>query len=296
MIHTSVIIPVYNTSPYLEECIDSVYNQTQKEIEVIAINDGSTDDSWTILQELKRKYPGLVVISQENSGLGYTRNVGLSMAKGEYVLFLDSDDYIREDTLEVCYHYATRNRLDVVLFDANNFENTDERNPIIPNADDRHNVIEERDEVFSGIYFLEKYYNKTYEPSACFVYCSLNFLRRNNIYFLPRVYFEDNEFHCKIMILADRIMYIPRMFYQRRCRSESITGTVFDLRKANDHIEVVNAITALKTCNYGKGWHIVKKINIELLKYVAYVCYTNHLYIKDKSLLPKILKARLRMM
>lgn len=295
MIKTSVIIPVYNTGVYIEECIDSVYNQTQKDIEVIAINDGSTDDSYNILRGLQRKYPNLIVVSQENSGLGFTRNVGLSMAKGQYIFFLDSDDYILGDMLETCYDYASQNELDIVLFDAYNFVDSNERIPIVPNVDDRHNIIKERDEVFSGIQFLEKYYEQIYEPSACFVYCSAKFLRKNNVWFLSRVYFEDNEFHCRIMTLADRIMYIPRMFYQRRCRGDSITGTEFCLRKAKDHIEVVNAITGLKTLNEGKAWHVIRKINLNLLKYVAYECYKSHLYIKDKWLLMKIIGAGLKM-
>ena len=99
MIKTSVVIPVYNTGIYLEECIGSVYNQTQREIEVIAVNDGSTDDSWEVLQHLQEKYPGLIIVTQDNHGQGYARNVGIKMARGEYIYFLDSDDYIMEDKL-----------------------------------------------------------------------------------------------------------------------------------------------------------------------------------------------------
>lgn len=86
MIKTSVIIPVYNTAGYLEECIDSVFRQTQKEIEVIAINDGSTDDSWEILRQLK-KISLMRLINQENHGLGYTRNVGIDCARGSVSIF-----------------------------------------------------------------------------------------------------------------------------------------------------------------------------------------------------------------
>ena len=293
MIKTSVIIPVYNTAPYLDECIESVFNQTQKEIEVIAINDGSTDNSMDILLEMKKKYSELVVINQENHGLGYTRNVGIDKAKGEYIYFLDSDDYIVEDTLETCYDYASKKKLDVVLFDAVNFEDSPTRKPIYPNPDDRHEMVTERSEIFSGIYFLEKYYQKIYEPAACFIYCSRNFLRNNRIRFLPRVFFEDNEFYCRIMTLADRVMYIPKMFYQRRCRNSSITGNGFDLRKAKDHIEVVRAIISLKTLNNGKGWSILRKIDLNLLTHVAHMCNKNELYYQEKQLSMWILETEL---
>lgn len=291
MIKTSVIIPVYNTAPYLEECINSVFKQTQQEIEVIAINDGSTDDSWEVLLEMKRKHPNLIIMNQENQGLGHTRNVGLENARGEYIHFLDSDDYIEEDTLEICYGHASKNDLDIVLFDALKFEDSDDRMPIYPNADDRHEIIAERDEVFSGIYFMETYYKKAYEPSACFAYYALGFLRENRVEFLPRVYFEDNEFHCRVMTLADRVMYIPRMFYQRRCRNTSITGMRFDLRRAADHIEVINKMAELKTLRGGKGWKFIKEIALGFIVYVARVCRDNNLYSADMGISQQILNA-----
>lgn len=285
MIKTSVIIPVYNTGLYLEECINSVFNQTQKEIEVIAINDGSTDDSLDVLLRLQKIYPELIILTQDNQGLGYTRNVGIKKASGEYIFFLDSDDYILENTLENCYKCASKNKTDIVLFDAFEFEDSIERKPIEPNNCDRHKIIEEREEIFSGLFFMEKYYQRSYNPAACLMYCSAAFIRKNNILFLPRVYFEDNEFHCRVMTLAERVMYIPEMFYQYRCRSNSITGTNFNLERAKDHIEVVSAIANL---NGEKSWHIVKRISLNLLRYVASVCYKNNLYDEDSRLFEQI--------
>lgn len=289
MIKTSVIIPVYNTGVYIEECVNSVFHQTQREIEVIAINDGSTDDSLEILLNLQKIYPELIIISQENNGLGFTRNIGMERARGEYIYFLDSDDYILENTLEKCYECATKNKLDLVLFDAYEFTESIDRKPIEPNYSDRHKVIKERDEIFSGIYFLEKYHQVSYTPEACFVYCSAAYLKKHNISFLTGVVFEDNEFYCRIMTLAERVMYIPEMFYQYRCRKDSITGTDFDLRKARNHIEVISAMADLKTLNNGKGWHAVRKISLNLLNYVADVCANNKLYNKDNQLSEQIL-------
>ena len=219
----------------------------------------------------------------------------MRMARGKFVYFLDSDDYILEDTLETCYEYAKSNKLDIVLFDAFNFINSAAREPVLPNLDDRHEIIQEREEIFSGISFLEKYSLTVYEPSSCFIYCSLEFLLKNDVEFLTGVYFEDNEFYCKVMTLADRVMYIPRMFYQRRCRDNSITGTEFDLKKIRDHIAIVNAISDLKRLNDGRGWHIVRKINFNLLKYIIYMCYANHLYRQDIKLFGQIFKAWLKL-
>ena len=208
MIKTSVIIPVYNTADYLEECIDSAFRQTQKEIEVIAINDGSTDGSWEILQQLQKKYPSLQLINQENHGLGYTRNVGIDCARGECIYFLDSDDYIDENLLETCYGYVHQNSLDLVMLDAVAFEDSSNQQLTKSSPYDRHDIIEEREEVFDGVGFMEKYYLKSYVVSACLVFCSLDFLKANQVRFMPHVYFEDMEFYCRIMTLVIIVSFV----------------------------------------------------------------------------------------
>lgn len=295
-IQTSVIIPVYNTGMYVEECIESVYRQTTKEIEVIAINDGSTDNSYDILLTIQKRHPDLIVLSQDNHGLGYTRNVGMKKAKGKYIYFLDSDDYILEDTLETCYRYAEDYQLDVVLFDAVAFWETKEGRIEECGAYDRHEIDKGQKVMCSGIDFMEAcYHKKIFQPSACLVFCSYDFLKKNNVQFLSDVYFEDNEFHCHIMMLAERIMYIPDKFYQRRCLSTSITGTEFNLRKVRDYLTVINAITDLRKLNYGKKWRCIRKVNLNLLNNLVHVCYSNHLYHKDIRLILRILMAWVRM-
>lgn len=291
MIKTSIIIPVYNTSPYVEECINSVYNQTQKEIEVIAINDGSTDDSLQVLLNLKVKYPDLTVVSQDNQGLGYTRNLGINLAHGEYIYFLDSDDYILPDTIQNCYERASSNNLDMVFFDAYNFVDNQKREAILPNFDDRKSIIKEREEIFSGIYFFENYAKTIYEPACCFIYFSMDFIKRYNFKFLPNVYFEDNEFYCKALKYANKIMYIPEMFYQRRCRKDSITGSNFNIRKAKDLLYVINRITELREPNFEGAWINIKEINKSLLQYLAMECKNNDIYINNPKLSLEILNA-----
>lgn len=295
MIKTSVIIPVYNTGAYVGECIESVYRQTQKEIEVIAINDGSTDNSYDILLKMREQHPDLIVLSQENHGLGYTRNVGLKRAKGKYVYFLDSDDYILEDLLDTCYRCAEENRLDVALFDALEFEDTKDGRVTSLKGYDRHEMSDDWSTVCKGIDFImASFQRQIFQASACLIYCSRNFLQENNIWFLPRVYYEDNVFHCHIMMLADRVMYLPETFYQRRCRPASITAAEFDLRRARDYLTVTNAITDLKKVDREK-WKRIKKINLYRLHSVVNECYGKRLYHKDARLIWRILKAWARM-
>ena len=113
----SVIIPVYNTETYLLECLDSIVNQTLKDIEIICVNDGSTDNSLSILKEYASKDNRIKIIDKENEGQGYSRKVGLDNSTGKYILFCDSDDYYSELTaFEELYNYIEKVEVDVVIF------------------------------------------------------------------------------------------------------------------------------------------------------------------------------------
>lgn len=287
MIKTTIIIPVFNTYNYVRECLISIFSQTQKDIEVIAINDGSTDNSLDILMSMKQEYPELVVVSQENHGLGYTRNVGVEMAKGEYILFIDSDDCLRSDALEVCYQYASESQLDFLMFDADAFGDKQDNGT---NFYDRKNIIKEQREVLSGTEFLHQYFRKSFCPSACLVYLSRKFLLDNNIYFLPKAYYEDNLFHCMIMSCARKIMYIPETLYRRRYRSDSITTSTFDTRRARDLLTIVEEIR--KICNY-KIHKEINSIANSILKGLITKCKNNGLledYDLDESIYESIVR------
>ena len=103
MVKISIIVPVYNTEPYLEQCLDSIINQTLEDIEIICVNDGSTDNSLSVLEEYASKDNRIKIINQENEGPGFARNNGLKSVNGEYVLFVDSDDWIELNTCEALY-------------------------------------------------------------------------------------------------------------------------------------------------------------------------------------------------
>ena len=113
----SVIIPVYNTSKYLDKCIDSLVNQTLDDIEFIMVNDGSTDNSKEIIEKWVKKDKRIKLYNKENGGQASARNLGLTKAEGEYIAFLDSDDYISYDMYETLYNEANKYDLDIVLCD-----------------------------------------------------------------------------------------------------------------------------------------------------------------------------------
>lgn len=125
----SIIIPIYNSEKYLENCIESVLNQTEQNYELILINDGSKDSSEEIMTKYKNKYPDKIkIFSQENKGIGRTRNRGIEEAEGKYIFFIDNDDTIKEDYLETFINEAEKNDFDMVL---GGFETVDENNKII---------------------------------------------------------------------------------------------------------------------------------------------------------------------
>lgn len=113
----SVIVPVYNTEKYLKRCLTSITNQSLKEIEILIINDGSTDNSDEIIEEFQKKDLRIKVINKKNGGLASARNIGIDISEGEYILHIDSDDWVEENYLQDIYNYAIQKKLDIVVTD-----------------------------------------------------------------------------------------------------------------------------------------------------------------------------------
>lgn len=153
----SVIIPVYNVEAYLRQCLNSVVKQTLREIEIICVDDGSTDSSWVILEEYAAKDGRIKIIKQKNAGAGAARNAGLSLAIGEWLLFLDSDDLLENKCLEAAYLEAKRTDVDLVVYRAYEMDALSHKrsplaylNRIIPFADAKvHSVDELGDQRFT---------------------------------------------------------------------------------------------------------------------------------------------------
>ena len=115
-ISISIIIPVYNVEKYLRRCLDSVLNQTFSDWQAICVNDGSPDNSAAILAEYAARDSRFIVVEKENGGLSDARNAGMPYATGEYIMYLDSDDFIHPQTMEIAYHMACRDNSDIVSF------------------------------------------------------------------------------------------------------------------------------------------------------------------------------------
>lgn len=228
-IKTSIIIPIYNTRQYLKECIESVLAQTQKEIEIILVDDGSTDGSSELIRAYEKKYWFVKGIYQKNQKLGAARNAGVKAATGKYIYFLDSDDYIDRSLLEECYQAAEEKCLDYIMFDAKTFcdVSTEMHSTFSEEAYDRSKMkIESK--IYSGIEFWKEFYacGGVY-PNAVLVYINANFFRENNLFFEKGIFYEDNDWMLRMCLCAKKIAYIPQRLYYRRYRVESITMSAY---------------------------------------------------------------------
>ena len=222
MLKASVIIPVYNVEAYLRQCLDSVVNQTLQEIEIICVDDGSTDASAAILNEYAAKDSRIKVLTQANSGQGAARNRGLSIANGGLVYFMDADDELANTSvLETLLATAKRESLDVLFFDAETV--IDEGvSTVAVRVEDyvRHHdysSVRSGRELFSE--FLK---NREYTVSPCLAIYRRSFLEENNIRFpSERIFYEDNIFMTRVLLAAKRASHRPWRFYLRKVHAGS---------------------------------------------------------------------------
>ncbi len=224
----SVIIPVYNVEKYLKECVDSVLCQTYKSYEIILVDDGSTDSSPRICDEYASKYECVKVIHKENRGPSATRNAGVSTARGEYIYFLDSDDYIIPETLEKLFANSLENASDIVFFDAESFVDGDLNFQVEQNY--KRKVIYNTGtglEVFAA---LNK--NKEFKCAVYLMLFKKSLITENNIIFCEDAYMsEDMLFTFQLYCKAMRISQCPEVLYYRRYRADSIVTS----RKTQRH-------------------------------------------------------------
>lgn len=232
--HITAVVPVYNVQDYLEECLDSICNQTEQFDEVILVNDGSTDESRRICEKYCEKYDYISLINQENAGLSEARNTGLKAAKGQYVIFIDSDDAIEANTVQLLRREVIRACYDVVFFSAS---------VKCDSGIGESAAFYTRDNALCGIdmsggEFFLKAFPSNYIVSACLALYRKNFLKENKIYFEKGIYFEDNDFHFRVCMMARKIKCMNDTFYIRRYRADSIMSGAVSYKKCVDLITV----------------------------------------------------------
>jgi len=215
----SIIIPVYNVEKYLRECVESALKQTYQNIEIILVDDGSTDGSSQICDEYVGLDPRIRVVHQENRGPSGARNTGIKMANGDYVYFLDSDDYIAENTIMELYNKAQENDLDVVLFDG---VVIDENGKLIET--DRYYIRTGRyPRVYDGkTIFSEMTGNSDFRSGVPFLFIKKACLEHYHLRFYEGILHEDELFTFLLLMHCRRVTHLAIPLYYRRRRKGSI--------------------------------------------------------------------------
>jgi len=213
----SVIIPIYNVEVYLEECLKSVTEQTFKDIEIILVNDGSTDRSTEIIQSFVQKDERIVLCSQKNKGVSAARNTGIRKAKGEYIIFVDSDDKITNIAIETLYQNAVASNADLVLGNASYWHLDGSTKPAF-NRKELNNSFG-----LSGEICFEKLMEKlAFPPLVYLFFVKRELIIENKLFFKRNIIHEDELWCVKTMFNSKRVSLIDINYYFYRQREGSI--------------------------------------------------------------------------
>lgn len=272
----SVIIPVYNVANYLQQCLDSVYKQTYNNLEILCIYTKSTDDSYQILKS--QSDSRLRIIRRDDGGLGGARNTGLINATGNFVFFLDSDDWIDEKAIELLYNKIIQEKSDFIMFPFYSYDSVS--NKVLENEWGASLNLGNVRSPFSHIDLKDEYvisdksivvaWNKLYR---------IDFLKENNITFLENLRYEDNPFYYKCLIKAKRISYLDKkLLYYRINRKNSLQSTGYDNKNVLDIVlimkEVFNIFMESKISNNVKKIMKAYVINEFVWRYELMNCNT----------------------
>ena len=223
----SIIIPVYNVEKYLHQCLNSVINQTYKNLEIICINDGSKDNSSIILNEYLQKDNRIVIVNQKNSGVSSARNKGIRLSTGDFISFIDSDDYLDLNVYEKCVQRIIRDNSDIIIFEKKKRKKFFDYLSI----NDSFSMIEGKQIV---TYFA--LWNKIFKRKL---------INENNLFFKEDIdYGEDDLFRIMSFSLAKRISVLTGVSYHYRIRKDSVSHSIEKETMITEHIKRIKYLIA----------------------------------------------------
>lgn len=240
MVKVSVILPIYNVAPYLDETFQSILGQSLKEIEIIAVNDGSTDNSQAIIDRFAAQDSRIIVVQQENKGLSEARNAAYRYAKGQYIYMMDSDDTLSTpEALRMCYDYAENYKADFIFFDGERFADADRRHL---SHIQRTHLLEERCP-YDGNKLLNLMLDKELHNSAVWLlFINHNYLRQMELSFYPGIIHEDELFTTVLTLSSHSIYCLQKSLVNHRVRATSIMGLRFSKRNMECYLTVADEL------------------------------------------------------
>lgn len=287
MIKISIIVPIYNIEKYVSECIDSVIKQNYINIEIILIDDGSTDGSGKLCDNYCKLDKRIRVIHCKNSGLSAARNLGIKVCTGDYIIFLDGDDFLSENCItDICEIIEKNINVDIICGKIINY---------YPNKEIKENFILDKKNILNkkGTEVLTYFYEEIQETEMWSAWRSIynrRFLIDNNLFFTEGITSEDFDLVPRIYIKANRIVpYNKPFYYYRQLRPNSIINTV-NLKRFQDITQIINKhLNMIKNNNYDdkfKKAFINKLANV----YASYFVIIGETSLEDRESVEKIMK------
>lgn len=258
MTKVSIILPIYNVEKYLKRCMDSLLNQTLKDFEIIMVDDESPDNCPQLCEEYKSKYPNVKVVHKKNGGLGFARNSGLEVCEGEYVAFIDSDDFVDIHMFEDLYNYAHNHGLDACFCGYNIYKNADHIKKRQEKSDyeicDGRNAV---DEVLMDMVGSEPSYHSDVKILSSMwkgIY-SLDTIRKNKLQFVSEreLIAEDIMFHIDFLPHATKVGFVPGCYYYYCDNGTSLTRSYRSDRFDRELYQYKCMAQRLMAQGYSKG-------------------------------------------
>lgn len=232
----SIVIPVYNTEKYLEKCLASCVNQEveKADYEIVVVDDGTKDNAMAIALRYQENYPNIKIFSQENAGLSAARNMGLSHCSGDYVWFVDSDDYIEEGSLPLIFNKIEDNP-DVICIQAKRSDEETARNSFSGNVQNGFDVL---------LHSFDDW-------DRCVPYFIFNrqFIDNHQLRFYVGIFHEDDEFTPRALVFAEKVSVIDRPLYFYWVKTENTITKTVNPKKSYDNIAVAESLSDFKEKN-----------------------------------------------
>lgn len=241
MVKVSVILPIYNVAPYLDETFQSILGQSLKEIEIIAVNDGSTDGSGEIIERYRQQDDRIIALSEENRGQSAARNLALSHASGQYIYMMDSDDRLNStDALKMCYEYAERNEADFIFFDGESFS---EQGVDRISRNTKRTHLVEQDKRTDGETLLNLTLDTlTHNCVVWLLFIRKSFIDRIGLRFHEGIIHEDELFTTILALSSDNIFCLRQSLVGHRIRQASTMGINFSRRNMECYLTVADEL------------------------------------------------------
>lgn len=241
MIKVSVILPIYNVAPYLDDAFQSVLSQSLTDIEIIAVNDGSTDNSQELIDRYASQDSRIIALSQENRGQSAARNLALCHATGQYIYMMDSDDVLSNpDALRICYQYAENNEADFVFFDGESFS---EQGALRSSWNFKRTYLVEENKKYNGEYLLNLMLDKrTHNCVVWLLFIRRNYLDRIGLRFYEGIIHEDELFTTILTLQSSNICCLRQSLVGHRVRQASTMGISYSRRNVDCYLTVADEL------------------------------------------------------